>query len=540
MIKYLVLFLILPVVAFSQAGVDTSYVCDTCEYSSWALWESARDDDGDLPSIDSAVIAIRRDDETTTSHFIDDFRITGWTTDATRDISLKIPLNLDGSHGGIADTTGRFYGIGTIRCIRTQENYTNFDGFYLINRTNSTNRQVIDLVPSNEQTSRFVIENCILHYAEAGAGAYTLDVDGFNAGMQLHLRNNLLISEGTAQSATLAVQDLNCSLLVYNNTFYSNEIGVLWDLANDNNSAFTNNIFLNMDSIFVAQDAVDFSTYNATDADNWGGQHTPGTGDDSSVTFLFSDSASGGRHLADADAGAQGNGIDISSEIGGTAFDVDGGYRHPDFDIDIGYDQVGSGSLGLQIAASTDDAFRDEDGIDLSSLPPIMGDFNGADSDAGFRFLSVPIPDSSNIWTASIVLTSSDAWAEATVNLLVDMEDTDDAATFSTAGDFDGRVHTTANVAWSAVPSWVQHIPYISPDFADAVHEVVDRTGYDEDNDMVVFVNNNSSSTDAERACWDWDSEPKQSALFQVSWYEDTAAAVEANARRRRYLLMQN
>ena len=332
--KYLFLFLAIPAIAFSQAGVRTQYICDTCQFSTWIAWEAAGDDNGNLPSIDSAVIGIRRDDETTTDHGdVSSLRITGWTTDATRDISIEVPLNLDKYHGGIADTTDKFYLISTstVRVMEFNEQYTNVSGFYMINLQDTDNNETLEIQPGAAETSRYIVKNCIIEYAGPGTSS-AIVLDGFNNGMQLHLRNNLIFNGSTESIASgMRVLDLNCSLYVYNNTWYTESRGISWDVANDNNSQLTNNIFMNMDSVFVAQDAVDFSTYNGTDAENWGGEHTPGTGDDSNLVFLFRDQDRGNFLIHNEDIGA----IDLGTDLGGAtygAFDDDiNGNNRDDF-----------------------------------------------------------------------------------------------------------------------------------------------------------------------------------------------------------------
>ena len=86
----MVLMVLLPIISFGQAGIDTSYVCDTCDnggigYTTWALFESG--ENRDLVSADTAVIGIRADDSATTSH-ASNFQINGWTLDATRNLTM--------------------------------------------------------------------------------------------------------------------------------------------------------------------------------------------------------------------------------------------------------------------------------------------------------------------------------------------------------------------------------------------------------------------------------------------------------------------
>ncbi|HET6455557.1 MAG TPA: hypothetical protein VFI02_14220 [Armatimonadota bacterium] len=241
-------------------------------------------------------------------------------------------------------------------------------------------------------------------------------------------------------------------------------------------------------------------------------------------TFTFKDSAHGtwDFHLDDADAGAQGLGADLSAVAYGFTNDVDGGYRHPNWDIDIGYDQVGSGSQVVKIIADADDAFRDTDDIYATYESQDIGNYSGAASDGGWRFQGVQIPDSSNIYSSTLKLVAFATTSDATVNLLIDLEDADDAAAFSTIGDFEGRVHTTANAAWSSLPTWTADVIYTSPDFSDAVHEVVDRPGWTVGNDVAVFTNDNGSSSGALRHAYGYNHTPAFAGEATFVWFEDT------------------
>lgn len=342
MSKYIIFILILLCASssFAQAGIALEFVCDTCDWTTWLLWEAARDDRGDLVGYDSAVVGERAEDETTTDH-TGNVQVGGFTADATRDITMIVPKDLNGWHGGIADTTGKYYLLNsTLRCIRDQSGFLTIDGFYLVQSSAGGARSCIAL---NSTVTPFIniVKNNILETAGAGA-LYGIDVNQQAAGGgQVNIVNNLFVNE--ANDFSIWIRDQYDSLFIYNNTMIGGNNAINWIILNDNASLIYNNVFDGMDSVIGATDAVDFGDYNSFDGSNWGEDYTPGSNDNASQTFTYVASGSGDYHLDDADAGAQSLGTDLS---GATFFpfdnDIDDDTRSSPWDI--GYDQIVGGA----------------------------------------------------------------------------------------------------------------------------------------------------------------------------------------------------
>ena len=112
---------------------------------------------------------------------------------------------------------------------------------------------------------------------------------------------------------------------------------------------------------------------------------------------------------------------------------------------------------------------------------------------SAFRFLNVTIPPGSTINTASLnVYVTSGSFDDPDVTIYA--EDTDDAATFTTASNnISSRTPTTANTVWNvgSISTGVK----TSPDFAAVIQEIVNRGGWSSGNDLaLIYVGNDASS----------------------------------------------
>ena len=102
------------------------------------------------------------------------------------------------------------------------------------------------------------------------------------------------------------------------------------------------------------------------------------------------------------------------------------------------------------------------------------------------RFPGVNVPQGAEILVAELRLTAhADPGSGSDVYSKVYMEDANDAAQFSTIGDYEGRSLTT-KVNWDNIASWTGLQVY-SRNVLAAVQTVVDRVGWESGNAMVVF-----------------------------------------------------
>lgn len=123
----------------------------------------------------------------------------------------------------------------------------------------------------------------------------------------------------------------------------------------------------------------------------------------------------------------------------------------------------------------------------------------------GARFLNVTIPKGATIVSAYLRLYAYLSRAIITVNLRLAAEAADDAVTFSTVADYNARLRTDY-VAWSNVGAWVNGSWYDSPDIKACIQAVVNRDGWVSGNDLVVFCEDDGTSTEyRQTASWNAD-----------------------------------
>jgi len=111
------------------------------------------------------------------------------------------------------------------------------------------------------------------------------------------------------------------------------------------------------------------------------------------------------------------------------------------------------------------------------------------------RFQGITINQGAAISSAYLNVNSSLAYSGA-LSLLIEGEDVDDASTFSTVGDYNGRTRTSANVTWTITSDWVVDTWYESPNISSIIQEIVDRESWTSGNDIVIFVEDDGSSVE--------------------------------------------
>jgi hypothetical protein len=111
-----------------------------------------------------------------------------------------------------------------------------------------------------------------------------------------------------------------------------------------------------------------------------------------------------------------------------------------------------------------------------------------------FRYPSLPIGDNATITNAYIKFTAASTTAGMTTTHNIWCSDEDDAAAPTSKADLTGRPDTIAATAWPALGTWNSGSKYDTPNFASSVQEVVDRTGWEEDNAIMVVIRTSGAS----------------------------------------------
>lgn len=157
-------------------------------------------------------------------------------------------------------------------------------------------------------------------------------------------------------------------------------------------------------------------------------------------------------------------------------------------------------TLNLQVTQSSDDAFEGATGtVTLSGTQ--IGAINSAGQWAGVRFQNVTVPNGATITSATLEL-----FVATADDPIVDIygEDTDDAATFTTANNnVSSRTLTTAKYTWSGTnigASQWHSLPVTS-----IVAEIVARGGWASGNDMAFIIDCTSASSNVTFRPWDYD-----------------------------------
>ena len=153
-------------------------------------------------------------------------------------------------------------------------------------------------------------------------------------------------------------------------------------------------------------------------------------------------------------------------------------------------------TLNLQIGANNDECFRR-----LTSSYFVVGNATyqaagrwsaGDQQHGGGMRWTLNIPNGATIDSAALTLRAERTFARDGTrisNTRFSAEDTDDAAVYSTSGDFDTRWanRTTARVDWDGIPGQTVNADFTSPDFASVIQEVIDRPGWSSGNVMNLF-----------------------------------------------------
>ena len=178
----------------------------------------------------------------------------------------------------------------------------------------------------------------------------------------------------------------------------------------------------------------------------------------------------------------------------------------------------------IRVSANNDDAEeRVSDGDmyrDSSDLEFGYDDFVGGLQTVGMRFRSVDIPQGATINSAYIefVVDETDS---GTTNLVIYGEDADSPNQFANNDDnISDRTKTSAFVNW-APSSWnsVNDL-HQTPDIAAIIQEIVNRTGWAENNNLVMMVEPGSgcNSLSCQRTAEAYDGDPDEAPLLVVDY----------------------
>lgn len=174
-------------------------------------------------------------------------------------------------------------------------------------------------------------------------------------------------------------------------------------------------------------------------------------------------------------------------------------------------------TLDILVNASTDDCvITGTTSIVLTSTALYIGKASYTYG-SGFRFTNVTVDKSAAITVSYITLTAKSTQTGATCNSLIYGEDADDAATYSTYANYAGRSKTNS-VDWSVMSGQNADATYNTPSLIAPVQTIVDRANWVSGNAMAFQINNNSSSSNAFRTPYAWDSSTTKCASLHIEY----------------------
>ena len=162
-------------------------------------------------------------------------------------------------------------------------------------------------------------------------------------------------------------------------------------------------------------------------------------------------------------------------------------------------------TLTAQLAASSDDANQDSNGLDLTSGTLWLGNASGA-SYAGLRFANLSVPSGASITSARLqVYSSQSQWLS--LNFSLAAEAAGDSSTFSASSPPSLRPLTTQSVAHQSDTQWLANTWYALDEMAPVIQAVVGRPDWQSGNSLSVILTGTGSAW-GRKFVQSWDGSP--------------------------------
>lgn len=182
------------------------------------------------------------------------------------------------------------------------------------------------------------------------------------------------------------------------------------------------------------------------------------------------------------------------------------------------------------IMASGDDCFRYyTGGAWVFSIVATTGKVGYQDAThfkqgVAFRFLLADVPNAATIDSAVVRVYAPVTRTDATVNSRVEVQDSDDAAIFSTDADYAARPRVAGGgVHFDGIPQWAAGTWYDLPDVKVDVQHVINHAGWAAGNHIVIFwtdeLDESTHSANAMREITEWDSDKFKAARLTLTWH---------------------
>ncbi len=174
------------------------------------------------------------------------------------------------------------------------------------------------------------------------------------------------------------------------------------------------------------------------------------------------------------------------------------------------------------ISQGTDDAWIYGTTINTTHDLGVIGNSNGTPNEMAFRFNNLNVPAGAVINSASIQLTSRFDDTENTVNLIIRSQTDDSPLAFSTYTDYSSRTKSNSSIEWNSLAGFAYLQTYNTPDLSPIIQEVINKNYWQEGDSIVIFIEDNGSTSNARRRIIQYDSPwfPDNQAMLTVNYSE--------------------
>jgi type IV pilus assembly protein PilY1 len=182
-------------------------------------------------------------------------------------------------------------------------------------------------------------------------------------------------------------------------------------------------------------------------------------------------------------------------------------------------------SVDVRIGASSDDGNWHEGNqtFEPTSTSFYCGGYNAnayQQANSFARFDNALIPQGAQIVAAYMAVKAKENGAATVVNCRLSAIAADDPAAPTDYASAEGATRTTAYVDWNNLPAWTMGTAYQTPDFSAVIQEVIDRPGWQSGNAIVIYSEDNGSSTSVTttRKAYSWNGVPADAPLLHIEY----------------------
>jgi hypothetical protein len=205
----------------------------------------------------------------------------------------------------------------------------------------------------------------------------------------------------------------------------------------------------------------------------------------------------------------------FSGTVPTTTFDLESTSPSAAFSFSSSQTSTGQTTVTSSITAGSDAAEEDKSNavVEFVSNDLELTDDGAKTQVVGMRFNNIAVPKGATITSAIIEFTAEKSESGAT-SVAFQAEAQDNAPAFAaTPHNISNRIKMANSMAWNNIPAWTAGQKYQSPNVANIIQELVNRTGWTSGN-SVVFVVSGSGQRSADLINSGSGMEPKLSITY--------------------------